>query len=145
MRSIRLSLLALFAVLAARPVGATPVTADIAADTTWDAAGSPWQVMVSVSVNAGATLTVEPGAAVTFAQDTALTVEGTLLARGSSAAGITFSGTSSSPGWWYGLTIVGSGATRNSGSVLEYVTIEDGGGYYATSTSTPPTSPSATA
>ena len=62
----------------------TTVSSNITTDTTWTAAGGPWQVTASVSVTSGATLTIEPGASVYLSNGATLTVAsgGRLLAGG---------------------------------------------------------------
>ncbi|MEW6541446.1 MAG: hypothetical protein AB1402_07530, partial [Bacillota bacterium] len=68
----------------------TPVSGPIASDTTWTVAASPYHVTSSVTVNAGVTLTIEPGVVVKFGHNTGLYVDGTLLAQGTPAAPIHF-------------------------------------------------------
>jgi hypothetical protein len=53
-----------FALLVAGPALATLVGGDIVTDTTWDVAGSPYDMIETVTVRSGATLTIEPGVTV---------------------------------------------------------------------------------
>lgn len=84
------------------PAG-TSVSGAIAGNTVWLAASGPYHVTANVTVNAGATLTIQPGTTVYFANGTKLTVNGTLNAVGSDFAHIRFThdpaGGSSAPTW----------------------------------------------
>ncbi|TSC72036.1 MAG: Acetyltransferases and hydrolases with the alpha/beta hydrolase fold protein, partial [Parcubacteria group bacterium Gr01-1014_70] len=70
----------------------TDVAGDIAADTFWTTAGSPFIIHGSVAVLSGITLTVEPGVVIKFAQDelSYLDIFGTLLADGIEANPVYF-------------------------------------------------------
>lgn len=73
----------------------------LTADTTWTAAGGPYRVTSSVSVPAGITLTIEPGAVVrrgdTYASNRSMfEVAGTLVARGTAEQPITLEAPASS-------------------------------------------------
>ena len=109
-----------------------PSTAEcgaIAVDTTWTAAASPYDVCASgVVVNAGVTLTVEPGATVQFtaASGNKLYVIGTLKAKGTAALPITFTGNTASTGSWGGISISGSMAAPAVAS-LDNVVLDFGG------------------
>jgi uncharacterized protein (TIGR03382 family) len=95
------------------------------------AAASPYQVGGDLTVPAGVTLTIDPGATLVFASSdimgsgqnatrAELQVNGTLVAAGTSVAPITFRGSSTTPGSWYGILLSGSA----SGSSLSWLVIE---------------------
>jgi hypothetical protein len=105
----------------------TVISSNITTDTTW-ASGNIYYVSTSVNVNAGVTLTIEPGVQVNFSQNAGLRVLGTLKATGSAAEPILFTGSTKQAGWWLGLRISGVQNSPLTTSVLEYVTIEYGGG-----------------
>jgi hypothetical protein len=104
----------------------TLVAGDITVDTTWTKAGSPYQA-ATTTVRPDVTLTVEPGVEVRFANNTGLTILGTLKAQGTAEAPILFTGAAAAPGAWRGIEITGNATAPLSGSVLEHVTIEYGG------------------
>src|SRR5512145_3243006 len=83
---------------------------------TWTASGSPYTVTGALTVTAGVTLTVEPGVTVQFASTDAmaaglysarveLTIAGTLVADGTPASPISFTGLSATAGSWYGVVL----------------------------------------
>ena len=120
------SLVAVLALVSAPVAGATNVSGIISADTTWTAANSPYVMTGNVSVNAGVTLTIEPGVTVQGnAAARTLIVNGSLSAVGTESAGITFTSTSdSAPGQWTGVTF-NSGAGTGT---FKYVSARFGGG-----------------
>lgn len=119
------------AVLAPAPASAnTIINTHITTDTTWSLAGSPYEVQFDTQVFPGATLIVEPGVEVRFAQQAMLDVRGKILATGTISNPILFTGSTQTPGWWDGIHISGATGAPNVGSVLEYVTIEYGGYIY---------------
>jgi len=87
---------------------------------TWDAAGSPYRIEGDITVPAGSTLTIEAGAEVSFQNWYSLTVNGTLLANGTTASPILFTATTS-PGW-LGIRFVNA----PYGSLLDHVIVEKG-------------------
>ena len=112
---------------------ATPITLDIITNTTWTLAASPYEVAININVSPGVGLTIEPGVQVRFAQNAGLRVLGTLTAVGTAEKPILFTGTTAQKGWWDNISVEGTLAAPNTGSVFDYVTIEYGGGvsYYA--------------
>lgn len=72
--------------------GVANVSGVIAADTTWTAAGGPYQVNGPLSVASGVTLTIEPGATIYLGAGVGITVAGggRLLAEGTEAKPIHF-------------------------------------------------------
>ena len=69
------------------------VSGAIAANTTWTAAGGPYQVTANLTVNSGVTLTIQPGTSVYLNSGITMTVAagGRILAEGTAAAPIRFS------------------------------------------------------
>ena len=123
---------------------ATDVCGHITTETTWTVANSPYVVTCDVVVDAGVTLTIEPGVVVKFNgwyED--LWVNGTLVADGTSSDPITFtsikddavggdtngdgSDSSPAPSDWNSLRFNSS----STGSVLDHVVVRYGGGQYA--------------
>lgn len=87
--------------------------------------GSCFVVTSSISVNEGATLTLEAGTVMQFEENTGLKVNGRLEAKGTSNNPIALTGTRENPGWWNGLTFGSSDSSVNS---LEHTIVEYGGG-----------------
>jgi YVTN family beta-propeller protein/parallel beta-helix repeat protein len=122
---------------------AIQVSGSVSSDLTLPQSGSPYVVgnVESLSVNAGVTLTIEPGVAVKFDQNAGLSVSGTLNAVGSSGSEIRFTdyrddsvggdtngdGAATSPaaGWWTGIHVYdGASAT------LSYTSVRYTGSFY---------------
>jgi RHS repeat-associated protein len=105
---------------------ATPKSGTISANEIWDLAGSPYVLTGNVTVAAGVTLTIEEGVTVQGnAATRVLTVNGSLVAEGTSGQPITFTSTSdSAPGQWLGISF-GSGAGTGT---MKHVQARHGGG-----------------
>ena len=71
---------------------ATTVSSNITTNTTWNIAGSPYVITKNISVNDGATLTLEPGTIVKFKSGKILTVYGGLISNGALGQEIFFTG-----------------------------------------------------
>ena len=86
------------------------VSGALAANTLWTAASGPYQVTAPLTVNNGATLTIEPGTTVYLAAGVGITVApgGRLLAEGSEAKPITFTRAPGSTGNGGTITIHGT-------------------------------------
>ena len=117
---------------------ATDVSGIISSDTTWDLAGSPYVVTGTVLVEDDKTLTVEAGVEVRFNSGKSLQVFGELVAKGTSGSSITFTSVqeSKAAGDWGQIVFYDSSEDAvfdengdyASGSILEYCTVEYGGG-----------------
>ncbi len=107
-------------------VGATYVGEHISEDTTWHIAGSPYVIANDVIIDAGSTLTLDPGVEVRFDGNFALIVNGSFYAIGNEDSPITFTSSEPNPvpGDWN--TIEFTGAADESFimkySVIEYAT-----------------------
>lgn len=88
----------------------TVVSGEIAVNTTWSIANSPYRVIDSVRVNQGATLTIEAGVTVRFDTQTELIVHGRLDAIGTPTDSIFLIAAAPNPDTseWEGLKISGS-------------------------------------
>lgn len=97
----------------------------------WENCGIPYDITSNVTVHENATLYVRPGAIVRFESGVYLLAYGRIVAVGSEAEPILFTGTTLTPGWWSGISILGTPENPNAGSIFEQCIIEYGGGYYA--------------
>lgn len=82
----------------------TPIGGTISSNTTYALADSPYQVVSSLTVNPGVTLTIESGAVLNFNDNLTLTVNGVI-----DADGVTFTSANPSPiaGSWIGVDVNG--------------------------------------
>ena len=118
--------LALFALWPVQTASATNVSGTISSNTTWTLANSPYVMTGNVSVNAGVTLTIEPGVLVQGdSASRVLTINGSLSAVGTSSAHITFTSTADSGRGQWGVLRFGSAAGT---STLTYADVRYGGG-----------------
>ena len=115
----------LFVLVAATPILAqTHITENIATDTTWDIAGSPYIVQGTVHVTSPNTLTIEPG--VTVKMDSVAQIRplngGVLHAVGTEGNEILFTSVKDTPAPddWYGIVLDGSSACVVTHCVIEY-------------------------
>lgn len=102
-----------FLALAATASAQTLVGGNIGADTTWNLAGSPYEITSNVTLIGGATLTIEPGVVVLANTNTTLQVSsGHLSAVATVGSPILFTSVlDSAPGQWDGLIVNGAAAT----------------------------------
>lgn len=124
---------ALFLLGAVRPAtAATTVQSGNTGTQTWTQAGNPYVVSGDITVEAGATLTIQAGTVVQFAPSDAtdsgistpfieLTVEGSLSVKGTPATPVTFdSPDATTPEGWYGIVVGASDAVVDiTGAVIQ--------------------------
>ena len=118
------------------------VTGSVTSNTTWAVADSPITVTGHVTVDAGVTLTVEPGVTVEFDTGKVLDINGTLIAQGTSSDKVTFTSSAASPtaGDWQFIRFGDSAVSASfdgsgdylSGSIFQHCTVEYAG--YGSST-----------
>lgn len=92
----------------------------IAADTTWYASNSPIVISNHLRVNAGVTLTIEPGVEVRFNQGVIMTNYGRLLAEGTASNRITFTRNTGATSWNRMEFINGSVTSRIAHADIRY-------------------------
>ena len=109
-------------------VGITDQINAITEPITWTRLASDVPYRFDGAARVEAELTVDPGVTVEFVADGELRVTdgGSIVADGTSAAPILFTGTESVPGHWNGIIIWRPGVSAQS--VLDHVTIEHAGG-----------------
>jgi len=108
----------------------TEVGGTINTDTTWTLAETPFAIIGDVVVEAGATLTIEPGVTVKFSGPYALTINGNLVAQGEVDQEIIFTSDQVLPvaGDWKGIEFIniqqnsGIGAHVINHCLIEYAT-----------------------
>lgn len=102
----------------------TRVSGTIAADATWDLAGSPYWVEGDVTVNKNVNLTIEPGVEVKFNGKYKLIMYGNLSARGTYSQDINFTSNSTSPkpGDWERIQIYTKGRCMMDFCSVDYGT-----------------------
>jgi uncharacterized GH25 family protein len=102
-------------------VHATWVEGNITQDTVWTLVDSPFIVVGNITVQPGATLTLEPGVEILFGGKFSFIVKGKLVARGTQSDSIKFSSNKDIPlsGDWGGILF-----EANELSTLEYCMIE---------------------
>ena len=106
---------------------ATAVCGAISSDATWTAANSPYEVCSGgATISPGVTLSIQPGVMVLFQSNARLMTNGLLLAVGTPAQPITFTGVLTTSGSWAGL-VVDSVLITPALASLSYATIEYGG------------------
>jgi parallel beta-helix repeat protein len=103
------------------------IAGTVVANTTWYA-DLPYFLVNNVTVNSGATLTVQPGVTVKTGIGFYLDVYGTLLAQGTAEQPIVFTSAATSPtaGDWGGIFL----NSTSAGNSFSYVTVEYGGHYW---------------
>jgi hypothetical protein len=106
--------------------GTGTVVTDITTDTVWTKAGSPYQLAsTAFAVEAGATLTIQPGVEVIAPAHGHFQVRGRLIAQGTAGEPIRFTGVNKTPGGWYGITVSNSREAPAS-ATLDHVIVEYG-------------------
>ena len=140
MEQLNTNRIVLRAALVVALVMAAPVRGhakEITTDTTWTAAQSPVALSEATSVAKGVKLTIEPGVTVRLAAGVSLTINGQLIARGTSAKPIVFTGAKLTSGTarWGSILFTDSAVDASysglerkysAGSALEHCTVEYG-------------------
>jgi hypothetical protein len=121
--------------------GGTAVGGNIERNTTWTRDDSPYLLLTSATVTAGATLIIEPGVVVIASNNTVINVgsaggAGTLIARGTAKDPILFTSAdlTPAPGNWQGIAFadqavdaVVAAGDYVSGSIMEHCIVEYAG------------------
>jgi len=114
------------------PVRATYVGGTIAQDTDWTLVDSPFIVSNDITVNLGATLTIEPGVQVRFGDNFSITVNGRIVADGTDDRMIRFTSNNVNPstGKWGTILISGTQQSSITNCIIEYgqtgITLDSG-------------------
>jgi hypothetical protein len=87
---------------------AQTVSGLLTSDTTWTAAGGPYDITATLTVPVGRSLTIEPGATVWFGSGAGLVVAGRLVAEGTETARIRFTRPPGGTGQWNGIQFNGT-------------------------------------
>jgi nitrogen fixation protein FixH len=103
---------------------ATYVEGAITQDTDWTLVDSPFIVSNDITVNPGATLTIEPGVQVRFADNFSMTVNGRIIADGTNDRPILFTSNNlnASVGKWGTIIIDGIPESSITNCIIEYGT-----------------------
>ncbi len=123
----------------AQAAGPTDVGGTLTGTHTWTSANSPYRVTSDVTLEAGATLTIQPGTVIEFDLGTRLTVAGELRARGSADQPIRFTADRTGlpdhvPSYHIEFESTGTDAAFDdagaytSGNILEHVIVEHASG-----------------
>lgn len=99
----------------------------ISTNTTWTA--PTVNVIGNVTINPSVTLTILPGVKVAVAPNCELEIKGNLIAEGTYADRITFTGTTPGSSWG-GLFFNGAASGSSTNSKMKYCTVERGTGYW---------------
>jgi hypothetical protein len=109
----------------------TNVSGSISTNTTWG--GDTYIVQSTVTVNSGATLTIQPGTVVRFTSHQGLTVANSsaLVAEGSPTGSITFTASSSSPssGFWDRIKLDAGASSTIAHATITYAGWDQGAVY----------------
>ena len=118
----------------------TTITGTISKDTTLTLTKSPWTIgALGLTISKGYTLTIEPGVVIKVpvlnSVPKAITIKGTLVARGTEANPILFTQATGTSNWAYLLidstttnAVLDQSSAYQSGSILQNVVIEGAGG-----------------
>ena len=93
---------------------------------TWERLNVPYRIETRTVEIQDITLTIAPGTTLEFEEDTGIELgtDGGLVADGTEEEPILFTGTTETVGWWNGIFV----ESRNSDNLLDWVTVEYGGG-----------------